>query len=75
MFGGLFHMSKKYIFSLNFSFKGEGFVCLCVDWDGNWYFIVNVYSSCMLEGKGRLWREMIDFKHRYSKGEWCIGEF
>lgn len=26
---------KKYIFSLNFSFKGEGFVCLCVDWDGN----------------------------------------
>lgn len=56
---------KIRVFTLNFSFGGEGFVGISVDWQLGSYFIVNVYSSYLLLNKRKLWMELKDFRDRY----------
>lgn len=74
--GGILILLKLGFFTLNFSFRGEGFVGISVDWQLGSYFIVNVYSSYLLLNKRKLWMELKDFRDRYIVGEWCIrGDF
>lgn len=55
---------------------GEGFLGLCVDWLGDTYYIVNVYSSCNIHKKMNLWKELGEIKAKYNNGKWCIvGDF
>lgn len=36
----------KYLLSLNYSFKGDGFVGVNVEWKGKTYNFVNIYAPC-----------------------------
>ncbi|PNY01680.1 cysteine-rich receptor-like protein kinase, partial [Trifolium pratense] len=70
--GGLLTIWNANLFKLLHSFIGDGFVGLCVEWEGMMLNIVNVYSPCSLAGKRKLWEDLLDIK-RSSRGEWCIG--
>ena len=38
--------------------------------------MVNVCSPCNLEGKRRLWKELLDYKNSSNVSRWCIvGDF
>jgi hypothetical protein len=63
---------------LIFSFMGEGFVGVCLEWGVEKIvcFIVNVYSKCDMGGKRRLWNSLIMSKGGFGDGNWCvIGDF
>jgi hypothetical protein len=47
-----------------FSFYGPGFVGVCLDWgiSKNRYFVVNIYSKCMLSDKRVMWDKLVDLK-------------
>ncbi|XP_058775955.1 uncharacterized protein LOC131650251 [Vicia villosa] len=55
------------------SFKGEGYVGIKVCWKDNFYYVVNVYSSCLLFKKKELWNNLLNEKAILSDGEWIIG--
>ncbi|XP_058749290.1 uncharacterized protein LOC131622283 [Vicia villosa] len=55
------------------SFRGEGFLGNKVVWKKGVYYVVNVYSSCSLEKKKVLWRNLLELKRRLCDGEWIIG--
>ncbi|XP_058739159.1 uncharacterized protein LOC131611049 [Vicia villosa] len=55
------------------SFKGEGFLGIKVLWKGNFYYVVNVYSSCELAKKRSMWHELLKMKDSFVDGEWIIG--
>ncbi|XP_058765777.1 uncharacterized protein LOC131639291 [Vicia villosa] len=55
------------------SFKGEGFLGIKVIWKDNAYYILNVYSSCLLAKKKELWENILRLKDSFTDGEWIIG--
>ncbi|GAU46956.1 hypothetical protein TSUD_403050 [Trifolium subterraneum] len=60
----------------NQSFTGDGFLGIYVEWKVGLLYIVNVYSSCNISGKRKLWPDLVDFKLNNEPGEWCLeGEF
>ncbi|XP_058763157.1 uncharacterized protein LOC131636567 [Vicia villosa] len=71
--GGILTMWKKDFFNLIFSFRGEGFLGLCVEKDGKRIYFVYVYASCDLTTRKRTWDILYDFKNNNFKGSWCIG--
>jgi exonuclease III len=76
--GGILSMWRKSNSSLLFSFTGEGFVGVCVEWGvGRQSFIlVNVYAKCDSASKRRLWEALPNIKDAYGDGKWCIlGDF
>lgn len=70
---GMLIMWKSCMFTLKFSFRGEGYVVICVDWEDICYYIVNIYSSCNLDNKRRLWRDLSAFIQKFMLGDRCIG--
>ncbi|XP_058768181.1 uncharacterized protein LOC131641903 [Vicia villosa] len=72
-FGGILTMWKKDFFSLIYSFRGEGFLGLCVEKDGKLTYYVNVYASCDKITRRRTWKNLCDFKNNNTVGSWCIG--
>ncbi|GAU16840.1 hypothetical protein TSUD_367870 [Trifolium subterraneum] len=71
--GGLLSVWNKDLFSFRYSFTGDGFLGVCVEWKAGLLYIVNVYSSCNISGKRKLWTNLIDFKLNNEPGEWCLG--
>ncbi|XP_058726281.1 uncharacterized protein LOC131597610 [Vicia villosa] len=71
--GGILTMWKKDFFNLNFSFRGEGYLGLCVEKEGKLIYFVNVYASCDLTSRKRTWDRLCEFKNNNSKGSWCVG--
>jgi exonuclease III len=71
--GGLLIMWNKDLFTLRHSFTGDGFLGICVEWMAGLLYIVNIYSSCLLSGKKKLWADLLDFKSNNDQGEWCLG--
>ena len=71
--GGLLSVWNKDLFSFRYSFTGDGFLGVCVEWKAGLLYIVNVYSSCNISGKRKLWTDLIDFKLNNEPGEWCLG--
>ncbi|KAK2445688.1 hypothetical protein QL285_016590 [Trifolium repens] len=61
------------LFSYRYSFTGDGFLGICVEWKSSLLYIVNIYSSCTLSGKRKLWNDLIEFKMNNEPGEWCLG--
>lgn len=59
------------MFHLIFSFSGEGFMGINVIWCDLFIYIMNIYSSCFIQNKRKLWKESYDLK-KVSSGEWCI---
>lgn len=64
--------------NLVFSFFGSGFSGVCLEWATmkERCFVVNIYSSCTMEGKRKLWDELRMTKKGFGKGLWCcVGDF
>jgi hypothetical protein len=76
--GGMLSFWSKSSASLIFSFSGESFIGVCLDWGAlnKRVFIVNVYSKCDINGKRALWDNLIMSKLGFGNGPWCIlGDF
>ncbi|KAK2385146.1 hypothetical protein QL285_072415 [Trifolium repens] len=76
--GGILSIWSKPNNSLIFSFKGEGFVGVCLEWGPTKTicFIVNVYSKCDIISKRNLWSSIITAKRGLGDGRWCVvGDF
>lgn len=59
-----------------FSFRGNGYLGIKVMWEEKYYYVCNVYSSCVLSYKRELWENILDYKSRFYDGEWIIaGDF
>ncbi|XP_058775967.1 uncharacterized protein LOC131650266 [Vicia villosa] len=71
--GGILTMWKKDLFNLIFSFRGDGFLGLCVEKDDKLIYFVNVYASCDIMLRKRSWDRLCEFKKNNIKGAWCIG--
>ncbi|XP_058734029.1 uncharacterized protein LOC131605721 [Vicia villosa] len=56
--GGILTMWKKDLFSLIYSFRGEGFLGLCVEKEVT---------------RRRTWNYLCEFKNNNAVGSWCIG--
>jgi exonuclease III len=76
--GGILSIWSKSNNSLIFSFKGEGFVGVHLEWGflKTICFVVNVYSKCDIASKRNLWSNLINFKRGLGDGGWCVvGDF
>lgn len=61
-----------------YSFVGEGFVGVCIEWGPlrRKCFVVNIYSKCDLVGKQCLWERLVLLRNSLGVGAWCfIGDF
>src|SRR3954471_15712487 len=54
--GGLLTMWKKDFFNLVFSFKGQGYLGLCVEKNGKLIYFVNIYASCDINRRMESWK-------------------
>lgn len=78
MSGGLLILWKSGLLKLIFSFMGEGFLGICVEWghSNSRCFLVNVYSLCDLLGKRRLRTELAMWKRGLCGCLWVVaGDF
>jgi hypothetical protein len=68
--GGILSIWRKSSSRLIFSFIGEGFVGVCLEWgvEKHVCFVVNIYSKCDMEGKRRLWNSLIMSKSGFGGG-------
>lgn len=76
--GGILSLWNKCDSSIIFTFVGEGFVCVCLEWGVHRRrcIVVNVYSKCNLEDKKRLWDSLVEIRRSLGDGAWCIlGDF
>ncbi|XP_058730971.1 uncharacterized protein LOC131602770 [Vicia villosa] len=71
--GDLITLWKKSNMDILLSFKGEGFLGMKVCWKEDFYYVVNVYSSCDLCKKKAMWDKLLDSMSMYSDGEWITG--
>ncbi|MCH96512.1 endonuclease/exonuclease/phosphatase family protein [Trifolium medium] len=72
--GGVLSIWRKSSSSLIFSFSGEGFIGVCLEWGVHKKkcFVVNIYSKCDLPDKRRLWESLIMAKGGLGGGAWCV---
>ncbi|MCI10869.1 hypothetical protein A2U01_0031966, partial [Trifolium medium] len=74
--GGLLLLWNAGLFVVNHVINGDGFIGICVEEDGKFLYIINVYSPCNLQGKRRLWNDLLNLKSGCEEGDWCIaGDF
>jgi hypothetical protein len=76
--GGILSIWRKSISRLIFTFIGEGFVGVCLEWgvENHVVFVVNIYSKCDMVGKRRLWDSLVMSKGGFGGGKWCVvGDF
>jgi len=76
--GGILSIWSKSSAELLFSFQGDGYVGVCLEWgvEKIRVIIVNVYSKCDLEAKRRLWEALVLEKESRGRGAWCmVGDF
>jgi len=67
--GGILSIWRKSSGIVLFSFQGEGYVGVCLEWgvEKTRCFVINVYSKCDLESKKRLWESL--FQEHRSRGK------
>jgi exonuclease III len=76
--GGILSLWRKSLSTLLFTFTGEGYVGVCLEWgvERHICLVVNVYAKCDLVAKRRLWEALCSSKRRFGSGMWCIlGDF
>jgi exonuclease III len=76
--GGILSIWGKNNANLIFTFTGEGFVGVCLEWGVKKIicYVVNVYSKCDLVSKRRLWHNISMSIGGFGRGRWCIiGDF
>ncbi|XP_058750420.1 uncharacterized protein LOC131623430 [Vicia villosa] len=74
--GGMVILWRKDFLSLNYSFRGEGYVGVNFFWKGDCYNIVNVYAPCSSVERRQVWRSLVERKNKSVNEEWCVvGDF
>lgn len=74
--GGIPSVWRSGIFNVQFTFSGKHFVGVCIEYQGNICYCVNVYSACDMVVKRRLWDELRGLKCEFVVGDWCAaGDF
>jgi hypothetical protein len=76
--GGILSIWRKSNFSLVFSFMGDGYVGVCLEWgiSKTVCFVLNVYSKCDILSKQILWNNILEIKNELGNGNWSvIGDF
>lgn len=78
--GGILFLWDKTRGSLVFTFSGDGFLGVCLDWglerDRERCYIVNIYSKHGLTSKRIMWQNLLMSKIGFGKGLWCMaGDF
>jgi exonuclease III len=76
--GGILSIWRKSCATLLYSFQGEGYVGVCLEWGVERIkcFLINVYSKCDLPGKRRLWDNLVGERQSREGGAWCVlGDF
>ncbi|WJX33388.1 hypothetical protein P8452_21600 [Trifolium repens] len=76
--GRILSILSKSSASMIFSFSGDSFIGVCLDWgaQNKRCFLVNVYSKCDINGKRRLWETLVVSKSGFDRGVWCVlGDF
>ncbi|XP_058763699.1 uncharacterized protein LOC131637125 [Vicia villosa] len=71
--GGLLTLWKEDVVEVINSFKGEGYLGVKFRKNLNFFYLVNVYSSCDIDKKRRLWSRLLELKESYDDGEWIMG--
>ncbi|XP_058726479.1 uncharacterized protein LOC131597832 [Vicia villosa] len=71
--GGTIILWKKGCIEPLFSFRAEGVLGIGAEHKGQLYSFVNIYSSCAMIGKRKLWSELVELKNRLAGSWWCIG--
>jgi exonuclease III len=59
---------------LLYSFQGQGFLGVCLEWGQKKVRVLtlNVYAPCNFEAKKQLWVELLVAKRTYTADLWCI---
>ncbi|XP_058726536.1 uncharacterized protein LOC131597893 [Vicia villosa] len=70
--GGLLILWNDKVEVVN-SFKGEGYLGIKASWENKFYYVINVYSPCLLIKKIELWKKLIELKEAFKDGEWIMG--
>ncbi|CAJ2673212.1 unnamed protein product [Trifolium pratense] len=70
---GMLSVWNKDLFSFRYSFSGDSYLSVCVEWKNGLLYIINVYSPCNMSGKRKLWSDLINLKLNNEPGEWCLG--
>lgn len=74
--GGMEIMWKEGLSNMNYIFRGECFIGIGVVWKGLSYNFINIYASCLLDKRRKIWRELVTLKGRILNEEWCLkGDF
>ena len=76
--GGILSIWQIFCSNTLFTFGGEGFVGVCLEWGvvRHRCIVINVYSKCDLEEKKKLWDSLIEVRSALGDGAWCIlGDF
>lgn len=55
------------------SFKGEGYLGIKIIWKDLYYYMVNIYSSCLLSKKKEMLAKLLVLKEMFRDREWIIG--
>ncbi|XP_058742235.1 uncharacterized protein LOC131614691 [Vicia villosa] len=71
--GGILILWKKDLFIPLFSFRGLGFLGLCVSLKGKRTFFINGYAPCELSARRRSWSHLLDIKKNCPESNWCVG--
>ncbi|XP_058767708.1 uncharacterized protein LOC131641427 [Vicia villosa] len=73
--GGMLILWRKDLFTPVFSFRGLGFIGLCVSMNGSTIFFINVYAPCDLAARRRSWDQLLELKKAHPGGNWCVGGY
>lgn len=76
--GGLLIVWNSTLLKVRYHFSGVGFIGLCALVQGSNMVchLVNVYSPCTLEGKRRVWQDLVMSKRGFGGEAWCMaGDF
>lgn len=65
---------RKSVSNILFSFVGEGFVGVCLEWGCKKQrcFVVNIYFKCDLSAKQRLWVNLVRLRNIVDDSVWCM---
>lgn len=72
--GGILSIWRKSMATLYYTFTGEGFVGVFLEWGAKKIkcIIINVYSKCDLQSKKRLWERLVLARTNLERWAWCI---
>lgn len=76
--GGILSLWSATKCKLKYSFSGNGFLGVCMEWlkSKESCVIVNIYSPCNLSQKRGMWKDLVMSKKGFGGRAWCVvGDF